>query len=88
VRIVARIAPAARQRTGAEPFIQGGEVHDGVGASLVNAHAVCQVQDQPVLSDAVCSGADETHEATLQLLGDRFLVQVEVVATEEFLRSL
>lgn len=41
-----------------------------------------------VLSDAVCSGADETQDATLQLLGDRFPVQVEVLTTEEFLRGL
>jgi nicotinamidase-related amidase len=41
-----------------------------------------------LLSDAVCSGADETHDATLQLLGERFSVQVEVLTTEEFLQGL
>jgi len=40
-----------------------------------------------LLRDAVCSGADATHDATLQLLADRFSVQVEVQTTEEFLRS-
>jgi nicotinamidase-related amidase len=25
-----------------------------------------------LLEDAVCSGADETHDASLKLLGDRF----------------
>jgi nicotinamidase-related amidase len=40
-----------------------------------------------LLSDAVCSGADETHDASLRLLGDRFSVQVEVFRTEEFLQS-
>jgi hypothetical protein len=40
-----------------------------------------------LLSDAVCSGADETHDATLRLLGERFSVQVQVLTTEEFLRG-
>ena len=39
-----------------------------------------------ILKDAVCSGADETHDASLVLLGDRFSVQVEIVETEAFLR--
>ncbi|EKJ94749.1 isochorismatase hydrolase [Bradyrhizobium lupini HPC(L)] len=38
-----------------------------------------------VLSDAVCSGADETHDAAVDLLGDRFSVQLELTRTEEFL---
>jgi nicotinamidase-related amidase len=41
-----------------------------------------------VLRDAVCSGADETHDATLELLEDRFSVQLDLVTTEEFLLSL
>lgn len=40
-----------------------------------------------VLSDAVCSGADETHDASMKLLGDRFSVQLKLMTTEEFLRS-
>ncbi|PZM10051.1 cysteine hydrolase family protein [Rhizobium tubonense] len=40
-----------------------------------------------VLRDAVCSGADETHDASLVLLGDRFSVQVQLLETSEFLRS-
>lgn len=40
-----------------------------------------------VLSDAVCSGADETHDASMKLLGDRFSVQLELMTTEGFLRS-
>jgi nicotinamidase-related amidase len=39
-----------------------------------------------VLHDAVCSGADETHDASLKLLGDRFSVQLELMTTDEFLR--
>ena len=41
-----------------------------------------------VLRDAVCSGADETHDASLELLGDRFSVQLELLMTEEFLQSV
>jgi nicotinamidase-related amidase len=41
-----------------------------------------------VLSDAVCSGADETHDASLTLLGDRFSVQLNLVTTHEFLSSV
>jgi nicotinamidase-related amidase len=40
-----------------------------------------------VLADAVCSGADETHDASLKLLGDRFSVQLELMATDDFLAS-
>lgn len=38
-----------------------------------------------VLEDAVCSGADKTHDASLELLGDRFSVQLEIASTENFL---
>jgi nicotinamidase-related amidase len=41
-----------------------------------------------VLRDAVCSGADETHDASLTVLGDRFSVQLDLIATEEFLGRL
>ncbi|MGZ2504331.1 nicotinamidase-related amidase [Rhizobium beringeri] len=41
-----------------------------------------------VLRDAVCSGADETHDASLEVLGDRFSVQLDLLTTEEFLSSL
>ncbi len=38
-----------------------------------------------LLKDAVCSGADDTHDASLELLGDRFSVQLEIASTEDFL---
>jgi nicotinamidase-related amidase len=38
-----------------------------------------------VLEDAVCSGADETHDASIKLLGDRFSVQLELMSTEALL---
>jgi nicotinamidase-related amidase len=39
-----------------------------------------------LLKDAVCSAADDTHDASLELLGDRFSVQLEITSTEDFLR--
>ncbi|MBY5323309.1 cysteine hydrolase family protein [Rhizobium johnstonii] len=41
-----------------------------------------------VLRDAVCSGADDTHDASLELLHDRFSVQLELMKTEEFLSEV
>lgn len=41
-----------------------------------------------MLSDAVCRGADETHDAAVDLLGDRFSVQLELRKTEEFLSAV
>lgn len=38
-----------------------------------------------ILKDAVCSGADETHDATLELLGGRFSAQVEILTTADFI---
>jgi nicotinamidase-related amidase len=40
-----------------------------------------------VLTDAVCGSADETHDASLKLLGDRFSAQLELMPTEVFLAS-
>ncbi len=66
--------------------ITGGETDVCVLATVLGAvdlgyHVV-------VLSDAVCSGADETHDASLEVLGERFSVQVEICRTEAFLSSL
>lgn len=41
-----------------------------------------------VLSDAVCSGADETHDAAVDLLGDRFSVQLDLMKVNEFLSAV
>lgn len=41
-----------------------------------------------LLDDAVCSGADETYDAALKLLGDRFSVQLQLMTTENFLSQL
>jgi nicotinamidase-related amidase len=39
-----------------------------------------------VVKDAVCSGADETHDASLELLGNRFSVQLDLMDTVDFMR--
>jgi len=41
-----------------------------------------------LLKDAVCSGADDTHDASLELLGDRFSVQLQIASTEDFLSQV
>ncbi|RFB83752.1 cysteine hydrolase [Rhizobium leguminosarum bv. trifolii] len=41
-----------------------------------------------VLKDAVCSSADDTYDASLELLHNRFSVQLELTETEEFLRGV
>lgn len=38
-----------------------------------------------VLKDAICSSVDETYDASLTLLGDRFSLQMELMTTDEFL---
>ena len=40
-----------------------------------------------VLEDAVCSGADQTHDAALRLLGERFSAQLTLSTTADFLHS-
>lgn len=40
-----------------------------------------------LLKDAVCSGLDDTHDASLELLNERFSAQVSVLTTEAFLRG-
>ena len=40
-----------------------------------------------LLKDAVCSGAGQTHDASLEVLADRFSMQVKFLQTEQFLRA-
>jgi nicotinamidase-related amidase len=40
-----------------------------------------------IVTDAVCSSADQTHDALMELYRSRFSEQVEVVATEEVLEG-
>lgn len=41
-----------------------------------------------LLKDAVCSTVDRTHDAALELLGNRFSVHMDVMLTEQWLSSL
>lgn len=41
-----------------------------------------------ILTDAVCSGADETHDASLKLLQSRFTAQMDAMSTEAFLSAI
>jgi nicotinamidase-related amidase len=66
--------------------ISGGETDVCVLATVLGA--IDLGYRVTVLEDATCSGADETHDATLTILGDRFSVQLELVSTEDFLARL
>jgi nicotinamidase-related amidase len=41
-----------------------------------------------ILTDAVCSGTDETHDASLKLLESRFTAQMDTMSTDAFLSSV
>ncbi|MFU0505797.1 cysteine hydrolase family protein [Pseudaminobacter sp. NGMCC 1.201702] len=66
--------------------ISGGETDVCVLATVLGAidlgHRVILVRD------AVCSGADETHDASLDLLSSRFSVQLTVATAQEFLDAI
>ena len=63
--------------------ISGGETDVCVLATVLGA--IDLGYRVTVIEDAVCSGADETHDASLKVLGERFSVQLELVSTEAFL---
>lgn len=65
--------------------ITGGETDVCVLATVLGAIDLGYATT--VLRDAVCSGVDETHDACLKLLGDRFSVQLKIQYTEEFLQD-
>jgi nicotinamidase-related amidase len=66
--------------------VTGGETDVCVAASVFGA--VDLGYRVILLKDAVCSSADETHDASMKLLGDRFSVQLEITTTSEFLARL
>lgn len=63
--------------------ISGGETDVCVLAAAIGA--IDLGYEVILLKDAVCSGADQTHDASLELLGDRFSVQLQILPTEAFL---
>ena len=77
----------ALQRDGVTSLvITGGETDVCVLATVLGA--IDLGYKIVILDDAVCSGADETHDASLKLLGDRFSVQLQLLSTEVFLGRL
>jgi nicotinamidase-related amidase len=75
------------QRQGVQILaISGGETDVCVLAAALGA--IDLGYEVKLLKDAVCSGADETHNASLELLGDRFSVQLEIVETGSFLSRI
>ena len=66
-------------------IVSGGETDVCVLATVLGA--IDLGYQTILLKDAVCSGADETHDASLDLLSSRFSVQLEVMETEAFLAS-
>ena len=65
--------------------ITGGETDVCVLATVLGA--VDLGYHVKVVKDALCSGDDDTRDASLELLGGRFSVQVEIIGAEEFLRG-
>jgi nicotinamidase-related amidase len=75
------------QQEGVEAIVvTGGETHVCVLSTVLGG--IDLGFRSIVLSDAVCSGADETHDAAVDLLGDRFSVQLDLMKTEEFLSAV
>lgn len=74
------------KREGVETLVvTGGETDVCVLAAVLGA--VDLGYRVKVLKDALCSGADDTRDASLELLGGRFSAQVEIIDTERFLRD-
>ncbi|MCB5203754.1 cysteine hydrolase [Neorhizobium sp. T786] len=65
--------------------VSGGETDVCVLATVLGA--IDLGYHVTVLSNAVCSGTDETHDAALTLLRDRFSIQLDVTTVEAFLRT-
>lgn len=66
-------------------MIFGGETDDCVLAAAFGA--IDLGYHVTILSDAICSGADETHEAALKLLRDRFSIQLDVMRVVDFFNT-
>lgn len=81
-----RLHGMLRQERVGTVVITGGETDVCVLAAALGA--IDRGYRVILLKDAVCSSADETHDATLELLGGRFSVQVEISDTDTFLSGL
>lgn len=66
-------------------IVTGGETDVCVMATVLGAIDIGY--EIVLVSDAVCSGADETHDATLTVFSSRFSLQLDVMDTEQVLRE-
>jgi nicotinamidase-related amidase len=77
---------ALLQARGADTLvITGGETDVCVLATVLGA--IDRGYRVVVASDAICSSADDTHDASLRLYQDRFGQQVEIATTEQILMN-
>lgn len=65
--------------------ISGGETDVCVLATVLGA--IDLGYRTVLLEDAICGSADETHDASLTVLGERFSVQLDLVPTADFLEG-
>lgn len=80
-----RLARYFRQEHVTSLVVTGGETDVCVLATILGA--IDLGFKVVILSDAICSGADETHDAVVDLLAERFSVQLRLMTTENFLSS-
>jgi nicotinamidase-related amidase len=66
-------------------LISGGETDVCVLATVLGA--VDRGYRVVVISDALCSSSDETHDALMRLYGERFSQQIETALTQEVLAN-
>lgn len=77
---------AALRRDGVTALaISGGETDVCVLATVLGA--IDLGYRTVLLEDAICGSADETHDASLTVLGERFSVQLDLVPTADFLEG-
>ncbi len=81
-----RLATLFRQESVDTLVVTGGETDVSVLATVPGA--IDLGFKVIILSDAVCSGADETHDAAVDPLAERFSVQLELATTKQFLGSV
>ncbi len=80
-----RLDPALQSQAVETLVITGGETDVCVMATVLGA--IDLGYRVILIEDALCSGADQTHEASLELVRNRFSVQLKLMAADDFLRQ-
>jgi nicotinamidase-related amidase len=80
-----RLHASLREERVTSLAISGGETDVCVLATVLGA--IDLGYRTVLLDDAICGSADETHDATLKVLGARFSVQLDLVPTQRFLED-